>query len=294
MYPPATAAVLAAVFILGLVVGSFLNVVIYRLPIMLRRAWREEAFGLLAEDEATNVAIVETTETAGRFNLALPPSSCPVCGHRIRVWENIPVISYLLLRARCSACAAPISPRYPLVELASAMLSTIVVWQLGLQPVAFAAVAATWLLLALAMIDADTQYLPDILTLPLLWAGLALNSIGGFCPLSSAVWGAIAGYLVLWSVYWLFRLITGKEGMGYGDFKLLAALGAWLGWQMLPVIVILSAATGAVIGGIQLAVQGRDRQTPIPYGPYLAAAGWIAMLWGPTLLHWYLGIATGR
>lgn len=282
--PPVLAPLLAAAF--GLVMGSFLNVVIHRLPEMLRRRWTEECRALLEQGGTA------TGEPAGeRYDLLHPPSSCPHCGHRIRPWENIPLLSFVLQRGRCRACAAKISPRYPVVEALTAAASATVVWQLGATPQALLALPLTWSLIALAFIDLETQLLPDSITLPLLWAGLLINLQGLYVPLREAVIGAAAGYLVLWSVYHLFRLATGKEGMGFGDFKLLAALGAWLGWTALPLIVILSAAVGAAVG-ILLMVLGRlQRTNPIPYGPFLAAAGWIALLWGPEIGRAWLGLA---
>ena len=272
---------LAAALVLGLLVGSFLNVVIHRLPQMLEADWRAQCCDLLEQPQPE-------TET---FNLVTPRSRCPHCGHGIRAWENIPVLSYLLLRGRCSACRAPISSRYPLVELAAGLLSLAVVYHFGATAQALAALILTWALIALTLIDFDTQLLPDNITLPLLWLGLVVNSQGLFVPLEAALWGAVAGYLALWSIYWLFKLITGKEGMGYGDFKLLAALGAWLGWQLLPVVILLSSLVGAIIGIGLMLILGRDKNIPIPFGPYLAIAGWLALIWGDQLMHQYLQIA---
>lgn len=269
------------VFLLSLCVGSFLNVVIYRLPVMMERQWREEAAALLSNE--TDPSSVGSQE---KFNLMVPRSRCPHCGHQITALENIPVVSWLLLRGRCKSCKSPISPRYPLVELATALLSLLVFIELGPHKALYA-IPATWALISLTMIDFDTQLLPDALTLPLLWAGLLVNLGGTFVPLEAAVIGAMAGYLVLWSVYWLFKLATGKEGMGFGDFKLLAALGAWLGWTMIPVIVLLSSLVGTVIGLCYLAI--RKESAPFAFGPYIAIAGFIALLWGQPLLHWYLG-----
>ncbi len=268
--------------VLGLLLGSFLNVVIYRLPLMMERSWREEAKAML--EEPPTQALPE-----GRFNLVVPHSRCPQCGEAVRAWQNIPVISYLFLRGRCAHCGAGISGRYPMVELITGLLSLAVVWQLGPTPQAAALLGLTWALVALTGIDFDHKLLPDDITLPLLWAGLLLNIWGLFTPLQDAVIGAMAGYLSLWSVYWLFKLVTGKEGMGYGDFKLLAALGAWLGWQALPGIILLSSLVGAVVGITMILALGRDRQIPIPFGPYLATAGWIYALWGEQLNALYLG-----
>ena len=271
--------VLAAV--VGLCVGSFLNVVIHRLPKMLERGWREQCADLAGE----------TPANAPAYNLIVPRSQCPSCGHRIGALENIPVVSYLVLRGHCLACRAPISARYPVVELLAALLSVAAVVRFGgLTPTALAACVFLWMLLALTLIDFDTQLLPDNLTLPLLWAGLLANILGAapIANLRDAVIGAIAGYLTLWLVYWLFKLIRGKEGMGYGDFKLLAALGAWLGWQMLPLIVLLSSVVGAAIGISLVVFKGRDHQTPLAFGPYLAIAGGIALFFGRSLIAIYL------
>ncbi len=269
--------------VLGLVVGSFLNVVIYRLPKMMEADWKDQCCELL-EQEAPE---------RKRFNLVTPDSTCPHCGHAIRAWENIPVISYVFLRGKCSACGGHIALRYPLIELTSGLLSLFVVYHFGFGVEGLLALVLTWSLLALAVIDFDTQLLPDSITLPLLWLGLIVNHLGGFVPLEDALWGAVAGYLSLWSIYWLFKLITGKEGMGYGDFKLLAALGAWLGWQMLPLVVLLSSFVGAFIGIGLILTLGRDRNIPIPFGPYLAIAGWLAFIWGDTLINQYLQFAAG-
>lgn len=265
------------VFFAGLCVGSFLNVVIHRLPLMLERRWQAEAAELRGE------AVPELP----RFNLMVPRSRCPHCGHQITARENIPVLSWLALRGRCSGCAAPISVRYPAVELATALLSLLVFATFGASFAMVAALGLTWALVALTLIDFDTQLLPDDITLPLVWAGLLVNLGGTFVPLSTAVIGAAAGYLSLWSVYWLFKLVTGREGMGYGDFKLMAALGAWLGWVMLPVILLLSSVVGTLAGLAYMAV--RRESAPFAFGPYIAVAGFIALLWGQPLLRWYLG-----
>ncbi|WP_312395106.1 prepilin peptidase [Stutzerimonas kunmingensis] len=268
--------------LLGLLIGSFLNVVIYRLPIMMQREWRAQALEYL---ECPPEQISE------RFNLLLPSSRCPHCDHQIRAWENIPVVSWLALCGKCSSCRAPISSRYPLVELACGLLSGYVAWHFGFTWEAGAMLLLTWGLVAMSMIDIDHQLLPDSLVLPLLWLGLILNNFGLFVSLESALWGAVAGYLSLWSVYWLFKLVTGKEGMGYGDFKLLAMLGAWGGWQVLPLTILLSSVVGAVLGTILLRVQRAESSTPIPFGPYLAIAGWIALLWGDRITESYLQFA---
>jgi leader peptidase (prepilin peptidase)/N-methyltransferase len=266
------------VFFIGLCVGSFLNVVVHRLPLMQQRQWEAEAAEILGQP----------TPEQPRFNLLVPRSRCPHCGHQISARENIPVLSWLALRGRCSACHAPISPRYPLVELATALLSLLVLAMLGPGVKMLLALGVTWALIALTLIDFDTQYLPDDITLPLMWAGLLANIGGMFTPLPSAVLGAALGYLSLWSIYWIFRLLTGREGMGYGDFKLLAALGAWMGWLSLPLILLFSSVVGSVIGlGYLIA---RRQSAPFAFGPYLAIAGFISLLWGPRLLHWYLGV----
>ncbi|KAB7623133.1 prepilin peptidase [Alkalilimnicola sp. S0819] len=265
------AAFVLAAFLLSLLVGSFLNVVILRLPKMLEREWKGQCEALFGE--------TETDKAAAPFNLVAPASHCPGCGHRIRPWENIPLISYLFLRGRCSACKRRIPVRYPAVELATGLLSALVAWRFGFGWETAFALVLTWSLVALSVIDFDEQLLPDNITLPLLWLGLLVNVGGVFTSLPDAVIGAAAGYLALWLIFHLFRLLTGKEGMGYGDFKLLAVFGAWLGWQSLPLIVLLSSLVGAVVGIALIILRGRDRNIPIPFGPYLAAAGWLALLW---------------
>jgi leader peptidase (prepilin peptidase)/N-methyltransferase len=264
--------------LLGLVVGSFLNVVIYRVPIMMRREWESQC-AEMSEGEAVAMP---------PFNLVTPNSSCPKCGHAIRAWENIPILSWLIQRGRCAHCGERISLRYPLVEGLSAVMTAVVAWHFGFGAQAFAAMALTWALIALTMIDFDHQLLPDDITLPFLWLGLALNITGLFTNLTSAVIGAMAGYLSLWLVFHGFRLLTGKEGMGYGDFKLLAVFGAWLGWKALPAVILISSVVGAVVGVALILARGHDRNVPIPFGPYLAAAGWITLLWGDALIRWYL------
>ncbi|WP_430793435.1 prepilin peptidase [Azonexus hydrophilus] len=267
--------------LLGLCVGSFLNVVIYRLPKMMEQDWQLQCAELRGE----------TPSTATPFNLARPRSRCPHCGHSISALENIPLLSYLLiLRGKCSACGARISLRYPLVEILTGALSAYAVWHFGPGITAVGAMLLIWALIALTFIDLDTQLLPDSITLPLLWLGLAFNLESTYTDLPSAVIGAMAGYLALWSVFWLFKLATGKEGMGYGDFKLLAALGAWLGWQMLPAIILLSSVVGALAGILLIILARHGRNVPIPFGPYLAAAGLIALFWGKTLTESYLGL----
>ncbi len=274
--------------ILGLLVGSFLNVVIYRLPKMMEADWRQQCTELFEQEPTANL---EENEPEKPFNLVVPNSTCPYCGHSIRAWENIPLVSYLFLRGKCSACKSHISIRYPIIELVTGLLSFFVIYSFGATVTGLAVLVLTWALIALTMIDIDTQLLPDNITLPLLWLGLIANSFGMFVTLQEALWGAVAGYLSLWSIYWLFKILTGKEGMGYGDFKLLAALGAWMGWQMLPLIVLLSSFVGAVIGIGMILIRGRDRNIPIPFGPYLAIAGWLALLWGDVLLNQYLQFA---
>lgn len=265
--------------VLGLAIGSFLNVVIVRLPKMMTNSWKADCCELLE---------LEPPPQQSTFNLLLPASECPSCGHQIRPWENIPVLSYLFLRGRCSACRSRISIRYPLIEIATGILSVLVLLHFGWTAQGMLGLVLVWALIALTGIDIDTQLLPDKITLPLLWLGLLANSAGAFVSLEDAVYGAAAGYLLLWSVFWGFKLLTGKEGMGYGDFKLLAALGAWMGWQALPTIVLLSSFVGAVIGIAGILIQGRDRNVPIPFGPYLAIAGFITLLWGDNLLQMYL------
>lgn len=264
--------------ILGLLVGSFLNVVIHRLPKMMELAWREQC-AELSETSCTDQA---------RYNLIVPRSACPHCEHEISAWENIPVLSYLLLRGKCKACQAAISPRYPMIEALSGLLCGFAAAHFGFGMGAVGACLLIWALLALTAIDFDTQFLPDDITLPLIWLGLLFNLNNVYSTLPDAVLGAIFGYLALWLVYWLFKLMTGKEGMGYGDFKLLAALGAWLGWQMLPLIIILSSLVGAVVGITLIAVLKHGRNVPIPFGPYLAGGGLIALFWGQTLTQSYL------
>lgn len=278
----------AACALLGLAVGSFLNVVIHRLPRILERDWNEQAAELL-EGHGDKEAAGKLRGTArSRYNLVVPASACPHCGRRIRAWENIPIASYLFLRGRCAGCQARISVRYPIVEAITGLLSAYIGWRFGFTLAAAGALVFTWSLIALTAIDMDTQLLPDDITLPLLWLGLLVNMGGAFVPLPTAVIGAVAGYLSLWSVYWLFKLTTGKEGMGYGDFKLLGAIGAWLGWKMLPAVILLSSLVGAVVGISLIVFSRHGRNTPIPFGPYLAVAGLIAMFWGETINRTYL------
>ena len=268
----------AVAVVLGLCVGSFLNVVIHRLPRMLERQWRLEC----AEIAGTEAPAEE------RYDLVLPPSRCPGCGHAITARENIPLVSYFLLRGRCSSCKTRISPRYPFVEALAGLLSGYVAWRFGLSAATLGALLFCWAMVALAFIDLDTFYLPDNITLLLLWTGLVFNVFGVFTDLGSAVIGAAAGYLALWSVFWLYKLATGKEGMGYGDFKLLAAIGAWLGWKALPLVILLSSFVGAVIGIALIVFARRERHMPIPFGPYLAIAGVIALFHGGAINTRYL------
>ncbi|MDO7643190.1 MAG: A24 family peptidase [Reinekea forsetii] len=279
-----TSALIATVFIVGLLIGSFLNVVIYRVPAMMHKAWAVEVAQFNSD-----VDLLDRLQREPTYNLVTPDSSCPQCGHKIRAWENIPLISWLMLRARCSACHKPISARYPAVELITALLSALVAWQFGWSLTSLCLIPLVWVLVTLTLIDVDTQLLPDSLTLPLLWAGLLLNSQEIIVSLNSAVIGAAAGYLSLWSIYWLFKLLTGKDGMGYGDFKLFAAFGAWFGWIALPLIILLSSLVGAVVGIVMILSLGRDRQVPIPFGPYLCGAALVYIFWGQSIMNWYLG-----
>ncbi|MQM30192.1 MAG: prepilin peptidase [Candidatus Accumulibacter phosphatis] len=276
--PPALFALIGGV--LGLLVGSFLNVVIHRLPTMMEHEWRNHCAELCGEAAPQHEPL----------SLARPGSRCPACGHAITALENIPLLSWLFLRGRCSACAAPISPRYPLVEAISGLLCAFAAFHFGYGWTSLAAMLLIWSLIALTGIDFDSQLLPDSITLPLLWAGLLVNLFGTFADLQAAVIGAMCGYLALWSVYWAFKLTTGKEGMGYGDFKLLAALGAWLGWEMLPLTILLSSLLGAVVGIALMVIAKRGRSVPIPFGPYLAMAGLLALFWGKPLTRAYLSL----
>ena len=287
LFTQAPTVFIAAAFAFALIIGSFLNVIIYRLPLMMQRDWREQC------DELSKEPAPDLPE--GKFNIVVPRSRCPACGANIKAWQNIPVLSYLLLGAQCSNCQKSISVRYPLVETLTAILAAICAWHFGFGWEALMAIGLSCTLVAISLIDVDHQIIPDSIVIPLMWVGLAMSlfsPLAGadtlFIPPQDAIVGALAGYLSLWSVYQLFKLVTGKEGMGYGDFKLLAALGAWLGWQALPTIILMSAVVGAVIGIVLIVFRGRDRQIPIPFGPYLAAAGWIAMLWGETIKNAYL------
>ena len=281
--PPATLSATLVAALFGLLVGSFLNVVIHRIPKMMQR----ESDNYVAQESGKEPPHTD------RYNLMVPRSACPCCGHQITAMENIPVISWLALRGKCRNCKAPISARYPAVELLTGVLAGVLVWTFGSGLAGLATLLFLFLLVAMTFIDIDTQLLPDDLTYPLLWAGLLVNINGTFVPLQDAVIGAAAGYLVLWSVYWLFKLVTGKEGMGYGDFKLLAALGAWLGWAMLPTIILLSSVVGAIVGISLIVFAKRGRDKPIPFGPYLAAAGLIALLYGNGISARLAGFVAG-
>lgn len=271
---------LSFVFIVSLMVGSFLNVVIYRLPIMMERSWKQEFTAYFQPDQVQS-------EKQTTFNLVKPDSTCPNCQHKIRAWENIPLISWLWLKGKCSNCKTTISIRYPSVELITGLLSLMVAWHFGFGAQAFAGIFLTWCLVAMTFIDLDKMLLPDQITLPLLWLGLLLSASEVYVSPTDAIIGAAAGYLCLWSIYWAFKLLTGKEGMGYGDFKLLGALGAWLGWQQLPIVILLSSFVGAIIGITYLSVKGKEHSQPIPFGPYLAIAGWITFLYGEWIAQQY-------
>ena len=291
---------IGASLVLGLIVGSFLNVVIHRVPVMMERQWREQCAELERPDHAATLP-AEPEVAKERFNLVVPRSACPACRAPITAWQNIPILSYLFLRGRCAKCNVHISVRYPIVEALTGILSAAVAWKLGFAWPMAAGLVLTWFLVALAFIDIDHQLLPDSLTLPLLWLGLFLSlfaATAGSAPvpvdIRSSVIGAIAGYLCLWTVYHLFRLLTAKEGMGYGDFKLLAALGAWLGWRMLLPTVLIAAAVGAVVGIVLLAARRQSRSVPIAFGPFLAAAGWLMLMFGRELVTDYLGLFTSR
>jgi len=287
MFTEAPVIFVAVAFAFALMVGSFLNVVIYRLPIMMQREWRDQC------EELKDALPSDLPE--GRFDLVMPRSRCPSCGQLIRAWQNVPILSYLMLSARCANCQKSISVRYPLVEMLTALLAAWCAWHFGFGWEALLAIGMSCALVAISLIDIDHQLIPDSIVLPLLWVGLIMSlfhPMAGaetlFISPRDAIIGALAGYLSLWSVYQLFKMITGKEGMGYGDFKLLAALGAWLGWQSLHIIILMSAVVGAIVGIAMIALRGRDRQLPIPFGPYLAAAGWITMLYGDAMWNAYL------
>lgn len=280
------------VFLFGLMFGSFFNVVIYRVPVMMKLEWLQNARDFLQEFlhlEKLPAEVEQHPKDLPKppFNLVTPNSTCPHCGHAIRWYENIPLISYAFLKGKCSQCKTRISPRYPIIELVTALLSAFVAWRFGFSWETAAVLLFTWSLICLTMIDFDHKLLPDQLTLPLMWLGILVNMNGMFVSLEQSVLGAMVGYLSLWSIYWLFKLLTGKEGMGYGDFKLLAALCAWMGWQALPLIILLSSLVGSVVGISLIIIKGRDRNIPIPFGPYLAAAGWIAFFWGDAIIRYY-------
>jgi leader peptidase (prepilin peptidase)/N-methyltransferase len=275
-----------AIILLSLCIGSFLNVLILRLPRMMEQDWRCQCEDFLEVP-------ADQRKSTNRISLSHPNSTCPQCDHAIKPWENLPVVSYLLLRGRCSQCKNPISPRYPIIEAITAVFSVLTIYWVGASVAGLWALILLWGLIALTVIDFDTQLLPDSITLPLLWLGLILNSFGLFTGFEGAFWGAVVGYLSLWSVYWLFKLVTGKEGMGHGDFKLLAALGAWLGWQLIPAVILLSSVVGAVVGIIMIVFRGHGREVPIPFGPYLAAAGLLCLWFGSEIqTFWfnYLGV----
>lgn len=278
---------ISSISLLGLFFGSFLNVVIYRIPLRLQHEWRTECKEFLEIESSS----ADNQETAPPENIFTSRSHCPRCGHLITALENIPVLSYLLLRGKCSECRTRISPRYPAIEILTAILSGLVAWSFGLTPALPFLLILVWSLIALSFIDFDHKLLPDTLLLPILWLGLLVNSQGLITDIQSSLYGAVAGYLSLWFFYQAFKLLTGKEGMGYGDFKLLALIGAWLGWQMLPLVILLSSLVGAVTGILGILILGRNRQLPIPFGPYLSIAGLIALFWGQEIIDGYLQFA---
>ena len=271
-------------FIFSLMIGSFLNVVIFRLPKMLEQGWKKECREFLADE----LAKPKSQNEEEFITLSTPSSSCPSCQHKIRFYENIPVISWLVLRGKCSQCRSKISLRYPLVELTTAILSVVIAAHFGVTLTTLFLLILTWGLVCLTLIDFDHMLLPDQITLPLLWLGLLVNVNGAIVPLNDSVIGAVAGYMSLFSIFWLFKLITGKEGMGHGDFKLVAVFGAWIGWQLLPLLILMASAVGAVIGISMMMFKSHQREQAIPFGPYLAIAGWITLLWGNGIWAWYL------
>ncbi len=275
------------VVVFSLLIGSFLNVVIYRLPKMLEQGWKSECREFLADELAKPIQVDESPIT-----LSTPSSSCPKCQHKIRFYENIPVISWVFLKGKCSQCKAKISLRYPMVELATAILSVVIAANYGVTFTTLMLLVLTWGLICLTLIDVDHMLLPDQITLPLLWLGLLVNINGAIVPLHDAVVGAVAGYMSLFSIFWLFKLITGKDGMGHGDFKLVALFGAWIGWQLLPLLILMASAVGAVIGISLMVFKNHQREQAIPFGPYLAVAGWITLLWGNGIWTWYLSTLT--
>jgi len=279
-------ALLCFALVLGLIIGSFLNVVIYRLPVMMQREWTEQCHEFLELEDDHK----KTSDNPATLNLAKPDSHCPKCKHELTAFENIPILSYLLQAGKCRNCKAPISLRYPLIEAVTGIVTLLIAYQYGYSWLTLAILILTWSLIVLTMIDYDHQLLPDVITIPILWLGLIINYFGLITTLEAAVLGAVAGYLILWAVYWLFKILTGKEGMGQGDFKLLAALGAWMGWQALPQIILLSSLIGALIGIGLILIKGRDKNIPIPFGPYLAGAGFVSLLWNEELAQLYTAI----
>ena len=279
-------ALLRFALVLGLIIGSFLNVVIYRLPVMMQREWTEQCHEFLELEDDHK----KTSDNPATLNLAKPDSHCPKCKHELTAFENIPILSYLLQAGKCRNCKAPISLRYPLIEAVTGIVTLLIAYQYGYSWLTLAILILTWSLIVLTMIDYDHQLLPDDITIPILWLGLIINYFGLITTLEAAVLGAVAGYLILWAVYWLFKILTGKEGMGQGDFKLLAALGAWMGWQALPEIILLSSLIGALIGIGLILIKGRDKNIPIPFGPYLAGAGFVSLLWNEELAQLYTAI----
>ncbi|NMH66964.1 prepilin peptidase [Shewanella salipaludis] len=282
-------------FMFASVIGSFVNVVIHRLPVMMKRQWQQECNQYLAEyhpEQLQQLGAEKLNEAIdpypAKYNLIFPSSTCPKCHNPIKPWHNLPIIGWLMLQGKCASCQSPISPRYPLVELIAGLLISVLAWHFGPSGQFLFASLLTFALIALTGIDLDEMLLPDQITLPLLWLGLMLNLQGQFATATDALIGAAAGYLSLWSVFWLFKLLTGKEGMGYGDFKLLAVFGAWLGWQMLPLVILLSSLVGALVGISLIVTKRLDQSNPIPFGPYIAAAGWIALVWGQDIVDWYL------
>ena len=286
-------AIPAFAFVFGSIIGSFLNVVVYRLPIMLQREWQQQAIEIIDESVEDKTLVQQLRNKlptpTDRFNLVVPNSTCPRCKAAIKPWHNIPIIGYFLIGGRCASCDVSISARYPIVELLTALLTMTAVIVFGANIIGISAAILIWALISLSLIDYDTQLLPDDITLPFLWLGLIVNCFGVFTSFTSAFFGAVAGYLILWTVYQAFRLVTGKEGMGYGDFKMLAMLGAWLGVQAIPLIIVLSSFAGVIIGGA-LILLGRDKNNPIRFGPFLAIAGLIALLWGNVIIQNYLAL----
>lgn len=281
---------MSSCFLFGLIIGSFLNVVVYRLPIMLERDCKAQASAFLNSLEENHSDAATADEKTNPFNLITPNSSCPHCQHEIKVYENIPLVSFIFLKGKCSQCKQAISWRYPLVELLTATLSLILAWHFGFSWQLAAALVFTYAMICLSLIDFDTQLLLDSITLPIIWLGLLLNTKQLFVPLEDAVLGAVLGYLSLWSVFWIYKFFTGKEGMGYGDFKLMALFGAWMGWQFIPLIILLSSVSGAVLATLYLLLTKGDHNKGIPFGPYLAVAGWISLLWGQQIIHQYFNL----